>query len=231
MGSSPCRHGTPETEGALGDGAQHASDHRRTVPPSPLRGTPPFGGRDRTRSPAPSGRLCFLPSRGPPGPSVGGGGPEGRRGRWATGLRRVFGGCRGVIPLQPAQSDRAPLPPPGYSPLRRERQNRSPGRGAGFMFPPLARPARAECWGRWIRPKGRRRRGHSATALQRDVGGCRGSSPCNQHSRTVPPPPGYSPLRRERQNPSPASRRMQVESRNSSVEPRQATGRCPMPDI
>jgi hypothetical protein len=46
-GSSPCSHWRPETEGALCDGAEDACEYRRTVPPSPLRGTPPSGGRDK----------------------------------------------------------------------------------------------------------------------------------------------------------------------------------------
>jgi hypothetical protein len=57
-----------------------------------------------------------------------------------------------------APSDRAPLPPSGYSPLRRERQNRSPVLGPspsggptlgvlGFLFPPLERPHVGGCRG------------------------------------------------------------------------------------
>ncbi len=87
----------------LGDagGSSPCNQHSRTVPPSPLRGTPPCGGRDKT--------------------------------------------------------DQSPEP--------------------AVLFPPLGRPARAECWGRWIRPPGRRRRGQWATGLRRGIGGCRGVSP------------------------------------------------------
>jgi hypothetical protein len=38
----------------MGDGVQEAHEVDRTVPPSRLRRTPPFGGRDKNRSPTSS---------------------------------------------------------------------------------------------------------------------------------------------------------------------------------
>jgi len=111
-----------------------------------------------------------------------------------------------------------PLPPSGYSPLRRERQNPTLESGSRPFGPSLREAPR------WGVPgghppaviTGRRRRGHLATALMTRqttigpcppppfgvlpppegetepdaaLGGAGGSSPCNQPSRTVPPSP------------------------------------------
>jgi hypothetical protein len=87
---------------------QHASGRRRTMPPSPLRGTPPSGGSNRLLARARSEGASSLLSGGPAGAECWGRWRRPRKGVGDGGALRDgaptrFGGCRGVIPLQWAQ--------------------------------------------------------------------------------------------------------------------------------